>query len=206
MKIRLEFRWFDLWIGAYWSAKDRTLYLCPFPCVVLAIVLGSPPAETTHPWAVAPGVAEDSQPRPKLLKDLDPRYCDYWVSVSEALPPPHELVLVTIRGDDFPAVAYLKFAAGDKDCPYFVCPQLAALGLRGCLGPGRGRVGIFRSRELITDWFMPSRGLPRKYSDWRREQWGLAGNGFVRVEPEPNPTSAAYFAALEAAGDARVQS
>ena len=25
------FRWYDLWVGAYWSREDRTLYICPLP-------------------------------------------------------------------------------------------------------------------------------------------------------------------------------
>ncbi len=32
-----SFKWFDLWIGAYWDGKHRTLYLCPLPMVVIEI-------------------------------------------------------------------------------------------------------------------------------------------------------------------------
>jgi len=37
MTVRTFFAWYDLWIGAYWSVKDRTLYLCPLPCWVIAV-------------------------------------------------------------------------------------------------------------------------------------------------------------------------
>ena len=40
--IKLFFAWYDLWIGAYWSEKNQTLYICPFPCVVIAIHRGKP--------------------------------------------------------------------------------------------------------------------------------------------------------------------
>ena len=29
--------WFDLWVGAYWDSKARSLYLCPLPTLVLRI-------------------------------------------------------------------------------------------------------------------------------------------------------------------------
>lgn len=31
MKATLFFRWYDLWIGAYWDRKSRALYICPVP-------------------------------------------------------------------------------------------------------------------------------------------------------------------------------
>jgi len=37
MKIRIFFAWFDMWIGAYWSEKNKTLYICPLPMCVIAI-------------------------------------------------------------------------------------------------------------------------------------------------------------------------
>lgn len=27
------FRWYDLWVGAYWDRKTRELYVCPLPMV-----------------------------------------------------------------------------------------------------------------------------------------------------------------------------
>jgi hypothetical protein len=31
MKLSVFFRWFDLWIGAYWDRTHRALYVCPIP-------------------------------------------------------------------------------------------------------------------------------------------------------------------------------
>lgn len=31
MKASLFFRWYDLWVGAYYDAKNKALYLCPVP-------------------------------------------------------------------------------------------------------------------------------------------------------------------------------
>jgi hypothetical protein len=36
IKLRIFFAWYDLWIGAYWSRKDVTLYVCLLPTVVFA--------------------------------------------------------------------------------------------------------------------------------------------------------------------------
>lgn len=33
MKIKPLFAWYDLWIGAFWDAKGRKLYILPIPCV-----------------------------------------------------------------------------------------------------------------------------------------------------------------------------
>jgi hypothetical protein len=37
VKIRLLFAWYDLWIGAYWDRKNRTLYVLPLPCIGVVI-------------------------------------------------------------------------------------------------------------------------------------------------------------------------
>ena len=38
MKVRLVIAWYDLWVGAYWDRKSRTLYLM-VPMVGIAIEL-----------------------------------------------------------------------------------------------------------------------------------------------------------------------
>ncbi len=40
VRLGLSFKWYDLWIGAYWSRQDRCLYVCPMPCVVLSVAFG----------------------------------------------------------------------------------------------------------------------------------------------------------------------
>jgi hypothetical protein len=37
MTVRFFFRWYDLWIGAYWDRHMRTLYVCPVPTLGAAI-------------------------------------------------------------------------------------------------------------------------------------------------------------------------
>ena len=37
MKISFSFKWFDIWIGAYWDRFDRVLYICPLPMCVIKI-------------------------------------------------------------------------------------------------------------------------------------------------------------------------
>ncbi len=36
MKVGISWKWFDLWVGAYWDRKARALYVCLLPTVVLS--------------------------------------------------------------------------------------------------------------------------------------------------------------------------
>lgn len=38
-RIRLSFAWYDLWIGAYIDAKNKILYICLIPTILLTINL-----------------------------------------------------------------------------------------------------------------------------------------------------------------------
>ena len=40
MKMSLHFVWYDMWIGAYWARKERALYVCLVPMIVLRIEMG----------------------------------------------------------------------------------------------------------------------------------------------------------------------
>lgn len=33
--MKVYFAWYDMWVGAYWDANTRRLYVCPLPCLVL---------------------------------------------------------------------------------------------------------------------------------------------------------------------------
>ena len=39
MTIRPFFRWYDLWIGAYWDREAKALYICPLPMLGVRIGL-----------------------------------------------------------------------------------------------------------------------------------------------------------------------
>ncbi len=41
MTVRPIFAWYDLWVGAFWDAKKRKLYVLPFPCVGLVFQFGT---------------------------------------------------------------------------------------------------------------------------------------------------------------------
>jgi hypothetical protein len=43
MKIRPVLAWYDLWVGAYWDARKRRLYLLPVPCLGLVLDFGESP-------------------------------------------------------------------------------------------------------------------------------------------------------------------
>lgn len=35
MKVRVQFCWYDAWIGLYWDRAKRRLYICPVPFVAI---------------------------------------------------------------------------------------------------------------------------------------------------------------------------
>jgi len=39
MSVRLLWKWYDLWIGAYWDRRNRVLYICPLPTIVIEVRL-----------------------------------------------------------------------------------------------------------------------------------------------------------------------
>ena len=40
MRIKPLFAWYDLWVGAFWDAKGRKLYVLPIPMLGLVIEFG----------------------------------------------------------------------------------------------------------------------------------------------------------------------
>ena len=121
-------------------------------------------------------------PSPELLTSLSDDHCGRWMAVADALPPVRLGVLVMVRGDDCPAYGWLKFAAGDETCPYFVVPQRAAIGPRGC---GRGKPSHAKNRDDVTHWWAPSpNGLPCPPIAFEDAAWGLGGtpSGWIRID------------------------
>ncbi len=52
-------------------------------------------------------------------------------------PPDHKWVLVKTRSKrigipDPISVGYIKYAAGDRSCPYFVCPGVGGIAMAWC--------------------------------------------------------------------------
>lgn len=47
------FRWYDLWIGAYWDREAKVLYVCPLPTVGLKIKM---------PWRRVSPKRSDAKP------------------------------------------------------------------------------------------------------------------------------------------------
>jgi hypothetical protein len=37
MTVKPVFAWYDLWIGAFWDARKRRLYILPLPCIGVVI-------------------------------------------------------------------------------------------------------------------------------------------------------------------------
>jgi len=40
MTVKPIFAWYDLWMGAFWDAKKRRLYVLPLPCIGVVIDFG----------------------------------------------------------------------------------------------------------------------------------------------------------------------
>lgn len=38
-RVTVAWAWYDLWIGAYIDRKNKILYICPFPTLLLTIDL-----------------------------------------------------------------------------------------------------------------------------------------------------------------------
>ncbi len=52
MKVSFFFRWYDLWIGAFYDQNRRALYICPLPTIGVKIAWGNE-ADDFHAAVVA---------------------------------------------------------------------------------------------------------------------------------------------------------
>lgn len=37
LRLSVRFIWYDLWVGVYIDAKQRSIYICPLPCLVFKL-------------------------------------------------------------------------------------------------------------------------------------------------------------------------
>jgi hypothetical protein len=37
VKLGASFAWYDMWVGIYIDRRNRALYVCPLPCLVLKV-------------------------------------------------------------------------------------------------------------------------------------------------------------------------
>jgi len=48
-RVSFFFRWYDLWMGAYWDRAARALYVCLLPTLGVRIQFGKKPAAPAQP-------------------------------------------------------------------------------------------------------------------------------------------------------------
>ena len=46
--VRFLFAWYDLWVGAFWDARGRRLYILPLP--MIGVVIQFPPKPDPFRW------------------------------------------------------------------------------------------------------------------------------------------------------------
>lgn len=40
-RLKIYFAWYDLWVGMFIDRVNNRLYICPLPCLVIRVQLGS---------------------------------------------------------------------------------------------------------------------------------------------------------------------
>jgi hypothetical protein len=93
MTIRPFFRWFDLWIGAYFDRQNRALYVCPLPMIGVKIMQDAWPKEIS--FSMAPFGYCTHADRTSLTETAaayDCRHCPFKVSVD-----PRDMTLDNVK-------------------------------------------------------------------------------------------------------------
>ena len=71
-RVRFLFKWYDLWIGAYWDRKKKDLYILPLPMVGVVIKC------CRHDWELGRYYTQDNNFREyeRCTKCGDEHYAD----------------------------------------------------------------------------------------------------------------------------------
>jgi hypothetical protein len=37
VRFEIKFAWYDMWVGAFWDRKQKVLYVCPLPMLLIVL-------------------------------------------------------------------------------------------------------------------------------------------------------------------------
>lgn len=99
MRPRLFFRWYDLWVGAYWDRHAGVLYVCPLPTLGVALPLRAP--------------REMSPGRFEVVSTTNDPYVERALDLCE----PHAHIADGAQASMTPAAARARGFPHTADCP-----------------------------------------------------------------------------------------
>lgn len=71
MSVRVSFAWYDLWVGAYIDRKNRVLYVCPLPCVLITVTVPALSTDASNGHVSERAGTAGTQPWPGGISNLD---------------------------------------------------------------------------------------------------------------------------------------